>query len=290
MIRKIILSAVIATSASAASAELTFGQAFVKYHNFDVDNGTDAKLDVNSLGAGIEYRYNRFTFSGELGSADLEGIDLTTGTVGVEYAFGGGIAAGIDYTMVEIEGIDADVTSIYGAFTTGAYTFGLSIGDFSHLNDTVYSAFAAWDVTPTGTIGLDIVHIEDETLYAAYADYDLAQYNVQADMIKLDELELYSIAGAYDFGNRFSAIGSLSFVDLGVIDARAVTIGAQYEFVEGANVELALGRINVDGAADDVEQVTLGVNYEMGRRTVKRRSIGNIINRSTGSLAGLTDF
>jgi len=290
MIRKIVLSAVLAMTASAAAAELTYGQAFVKYHRFDVDNGTGIKLDVTSLGGGIEYRYNMFTFSGELGNVDIEGVDLTNGTVGVEYAFGGNAAVGIDYTKFDIEDIDADVTSVYAAFTTGAYTFGVAIGDSSDLDDTVYAAYAAWDVTPSGTVGLDIVHIDDETLYAGYADYDLAQYNVQADVLKLDEIELYSFAGGYDFGNRITAIGSLSFIDLGTFDARAITIGAQYEFVEGANVELALGRIKLDGAADDIDQVSVGVNYEMGRRSTKRRSLGNIVNSATGSLAGLTGF
>lgn len=290
MIRTLFLSAVVATSASAAAAELTYGQAFVKYHRFDLDNGTGVKLDVTSLGGGVEYRYNMFTFSGELGSVDIEGFDLTSGTVGVEYSMGNGAAMGIDYTNFDIDGSDTDVTSLYAQFTTAAYTFGVSIGDGSDLDDTVYSAYAAWDVTPTGTVGMDIIRIEDETLYAAYADYDLAQYNVQADVLKLDDLELYSVAGGYDFGNRISVIGSLGFADLGGLDARAITIGAQYEFVEGANAELALGRIKVDGAADEIDQVTVGLNYEMGRRTTKRRSIGNILTGATGSLAGLSDF
>ena len=127
-----------------------------------------------------------------------------------------------------------------------------------------FSIFAAWDVYPhrhrrSGTS----FHIEDETLYAAYADYDVAQYNVQADLLKLDDLSVVAVAGGYEFANGFSAIGSVGFLDLGPEDVRSITIGGQYEFTPGANVELALGRLDFD-SGEDVDQLTFGVNYETG--------------------------
>ena len=52
---------------------------------------------------------------------------------------------------------------------------------------------------------------------------------------------------------------------------------------------LALGRLDFD-SGEDVDQLTFGVNYELGRRTSKRRSLGNIFSSATGTFAGLTDF
>lgn len=290
MIRKFIFAAAITTSATAASAELTYGTAFAKYHTLDINNGSAIKLDITSLGGGIEYKYNNFTFSGELARVEIEDVDINLGSIGAEYAFGNGFAVGLDYAKFEALGYDVDITSIFGSYTMNQYTFGAAIGDSSDLNDPAYTVYAAWDVTPTGTVGLDISRIDDETLYAGYADYELEQYDVQADVLKLDELRLVSVAGGYKFGNGLSAIASASYVDLGTETARAMSIGAQYEFVPGANVEVALGRISVNGAADDVDQVTFGLNYELGRRTSKRRSLGNIVSGATGTLSGLTSF
>jgi predicted porin len=287
MIRNIFVASLLSVTATAAAAELTYGTAFAKFHDLDVDGA--GSIDVKSLGGGIEYRYDNFIFSGELSNVDIEGVDIDLGTVGVEYALANGFNIGLDYTRFDIEGFDADVTSLFGSYQSGAHTFGAAIGDSSDLDDMTFSIFAAWDVTPTGTVGLDLVHIEDETLYAAYADYDVAQYNVQADLLKLDDLSVVAVAGGYEFANGFSAIGSVGFLDLGPEDVRSITIGGQYEFTPGANVELALGRLDFD-SGEDVDQLTFGVNYELGRRTSKRRSLGNIFSSATGTFAGLTDF
>ena len=50
-----------------------------------------------------------------------------------------------------------------------------------------------------------------------------------------------------------------------------------------------MGRLDFD-SGEDVDQLTFGVNYELGRRTSKRRSLGNIFSSATGTFAGLTDF
>ena len=155
MIRNLFIASVLSVSATAAAAELTYGAAFAKLHDFDVDGA--GTIDVKSLGGGIEYRYDNFIFSGELSNIDIEGVDIELGTVGVEYALANGFNIGLDYSRFDLAGMDADVTSLFGMYQSGAHTFGAAIGDSSDLDDMTFSIFAAWDVTPTGTVGLDLV-------------------------------------------------------------------------------------------------------------------------------------
>jgi hypothetical protein len=170
----------------------------------------------------------------------------------------------------------------------GACTLGAAIGHFSELNNTVYTLCGSWDVSPVGTVGMDIIRIEGETFFAAFADYNLDTYQVQADLLSTDGLDLAAVAGGYSFGNGFSAIGSLSYFDLAGLDGTSVTIGGQYEFTEGANVELSVGRISTDFV--DIDHVSFGLNYELGGRTSGRRTLGNVISGATGSFANLTNF
>ncbi|MEQ6250584.1 porin [Sulfitobacter sp. HNIBRBA3233] len=287
MLRKILLTTILCGSASAAAAELTYGAAFAKYH--DIDAGSAGSADVKTFGGAAEYRTGNLTFSGELGRVDIEGIDLDFATLGVGYTLANGITLGLDHAEFDLLGDDAGVTSVYAMYSVLNYTLGLSIGEASELDETVYSVFGAWDVTEGGTVGLDIVQIDGDTLFAGYADYDLSQYSVQADLLSSDGLDLFGVAGKYELGNGFAVIASLGAFDLDGLGGKAVNIGAQYEFTPGANVELALGRIDVDGA-DTIDQATFGVSYELGRRTSQRRSVANIFSGATGSVIGLTDF
>lgn len=288
MIRTALIATVICATASVAAAgELTYGNAFIKQHRLDAD-GFGA-LDLTVLGGGIEYTYDAWTFSGELAHFDIEGTDIDYGSVAGEYRLNNGVSLGLDYTLLDLAGADISLTSVFAYYDMGTYALGVAIGDSSDLNDTVYTVFGSWDIAPTGTVGLDIIRIEDETIFAGFADYDMDIYNVQADVISTDGLDLISVAGGYSFGNGFSAIGSVSYFDLAGTDGTSVTLGGQYEFVEGANVELALGRINIDGAPN-IDQVSFGMNYEIGRRTSSRRTLGNVISSATGSFADLTNF
>lgn len=283
----IIATAICATASVAAAGELTYGNAFIKQHRLDADGA--GALDLTVLGVGIEYTYNAWTFAGEAAHFDVEGTDLDYGSLAAEYRLMNGVSLGLDYTSLDLTGSDISLTSVFAYYDMGTYALGAAIGDSSDLNDTVYSLFGSVDVSPTGTVGLDIIRIDSETLYAGFADYDMDSYSVQADVLTIDGLDLVAVAGSYSFGNGFSAIGSLSYFDLAGTDGTSVTLGGQYEFVEGANVEVALGRINIEGAPN-VDQLTFGVNYEMGRRTSSRRTLGNVITSATGSLAGLTSF
>lgn len=287
MLRKLLLTTTLLGAASAASAELTYATAFAKYHDLDVDN--TGATDVKTFGGGAEYRYRNMTFSGELGRVDVEDLDLDFASIGLGYTLANGVTLGLDHAEFDLLGDDAGVTSVYAMYDFAAYTLGLSIGEASEFDDTVYSVFGAWEVTVGGRVGLDVVHIDDETLFAGYADYDLNQYSVQADLITTDGLDLFGMSGKYRLANGFSVIGSLGAFDLDGTDGNAFNIGGQYEFAPGANVELAVGRIDIDGA-ENVDQATFGVSYEMGRRTSKRRSVANIFSGATGSVIGLSDF
>lgn len=284
--KKLLLITCLSVTATSAAAELTYGTAFAKYHDLDGDGGD---LSLRTFGVGAEFRTNAFTFSGEYGRIDTSGLDLDIWSLGVGYTLQNGVTFGLDHSEFAISDEDIGVTSIYALYGFGAYTLGLSIGDSSDVDDTVYSVFGAWDVTDTGTVGLDYVRVDGEGLTSLYADYDLDRYIVEADLVTLDGLDIYSVAGSYDLGRNFSVIGSLAAFDLGEVDANAFTIGVQYEIAEGAAAEFALGRIDVDDAGD-IDLVTFGLSYETGRRTSKRRTLGNIINSATGTIAGLTDF
>ena len=56
MIRNIFVASLLSVTATAAAAELTYGTAFAKFHDFDVDGA--GTIDVKSFGGGIEYRYD----------------------------------------------------------------------------------------------------------------------------------------------------------------------------------------------------------------------------------------
>jgi|GEM_PF-369260 hypothetical protein len=271
--------------ATSASAELTYGNAFAKNYNFDGDGGS---ADLTALGGGIEYRTGSYVFSGELLNLDADGADLTIGSIGMGYTLRNGVTLGLDYAEFDIEGADAGILSGYAQYSFGAYTLGLSAGDSSDLSDTTYSIYGAWDVSPTGTVGLDVIRLEGETLFAGYADYELAQYSLRADLLSSDGSDLFSISGGYDLGNNFTVIGALAYAGDSGDDITGVSLGGQYEFVPGVNAELAVGRVNFEN--DHANVLSLGLNYELGRKTNKRRTIGNILSDTSGAAFGIGSF
>lgn len=279
--KKIIVAAALSCTASAAAAELTYGAAFLQYNDLDADGGGSA--DAVAAGVAGEFRSNNLTFSGELTDVDLDGLDLQVASVGLGYNLANGATVGIDHAWFDIDGFDAGVTSLYGMYAYGPYTLGASIGDSSDLDDPVYSLFGAWDVTATGTVGLDIIRFEGETLLAGYADYDMGRYNLEAEVLSFDGGDALTVSGGYEVFDRWSVIGSLGQADFLGDDLTTVSIGGQYEFTEGANAEVSLGRIDVDGAGD-IDVLSVGVNFETGRRTSKRRSLGNIFGGFGNSL------
>lgn len=288
MSQNLLITTALCLAATGASAELTYGSAFVKSHNFDSNDGSG---DLRTFGGGIEYRTNNFTFSGDIGRIDGEGETdgLDFGSVGVGYTLQNGVTIGLDYSTFSVEDDSTDVISAYAMYSFGAYTVGLSAGDSSDLSDTAYTVFGAWDVSDNGTVGADVIRVEGETGVSAYADYDLDRYSLAVDAYKFDTLRVFAVSGAYDFGNKISIIGSLAGADEDGDGTTALSVGAQYEFVEGANVEFALGRINVDGG-DNIDRMTVGLNYEFGKKTSKRRTLSTILVGATSQAFGLTDF
>lgn len=284
--KNLLITTALCFAATSASAELTYGSAFAKVHNFDGNGGSN---DLATYNGAIEYRYDNLVFSGEVGKIDSDGGDFDFADFGLGYTLYNGVTIGLDYSGFDLEGEDADIVSAYAMYSFGAYTLGLSAGESSDLEDTAYSIFGAWDVSSDGTVGADIIRLDGETLIAAYATYDLDRYSLDADVFSSDGLDVFALSGGYDLGNNFAVIGSLSIADLDGDDLKALSVGAQYEFAPGANVELAVGRIDVDGG-DNVDRLSLGVNYEFGKRTSKRRALGGILVDATASSLGLTDF
>lgn len=283
-----ITAATLAVAGTTAAAEVNYANAFAKYHDLDAGG---ASTDLTVYGGAIEFGTGAWTFSGEIGVFDLEGNDLTTFSVGGEYAFSNGFSLGLDHARIDIDGFstDFDLTSIYGYYDFGDYALGLSVGDGDDLDDPVVSIFGTWDVTPTGRLGLDIMEIEDETLVAGYADYQADAYEIGATLLSTDGLDVFAVSGAYNFNNGLSIIGSLGTADLIGNDLTSVSIGGAYEFAPGVSAELSVGRLSAGGGAD-IDVVTFGLQYETGRKTTSRRSLTNIINHATGNIVGLSSF
>jgi hypothetical protein len=248
----------ILTAANAAAAEITYVNAFAKYHSVDVDSvGTE---DLKTFGSAIEVRSNAWTFSGELGRFSGELADLDFTTLGAGYLMPNGVTLGLDYARFELAGFDADVTSGYAMYDIGTFILGVSVGDLCDPNDPVYSVFGAWDVMQTSRVGFDFIRIEEENLFAGDVDYDLSHYNVQVNLISIDGFDLISLSGGYDLGYGFEVIGYASKFDLACLDGNSLTLGAPYNLAPGTSAEVALGRINVDGTYD-IYLMTFGLQY-----------------------------
>lgn len=275
-------------AATTASAELTYGKAFAKNYTFDGDGGS---TDLTVFGGAIEGRTNGLTYSASVLDLDTQGGDGTIASLGAGYELQNGVTLGLDYTDISIDNDPESVgiLSGYAQYTFGVYTLGLSAGDSSDLGDTLYSVYGAWDVTPTGTVGVDVLRAEGETVVAAYADYDLDQYSLRADLIRDRGTNYLAVSGGYDLGNRFSVIGSLGVVDGDAGDLTGVSVGAQYELAAGVDAELSLGRIDVDGAGN-ANVLSVGLAYEMGRKTSKRRTLGDIVVSTSAAAGGLGSF
>lgn len=288
MNRYLTTTAFVLCGATSAVSEVTYGNAFARYHNFDVDNA--ANVDAGTFGGTIEFVTGGFTFSGLATRVDIDGLDIDLIDLGAGYRFTPSIEAGIEYTNVDLAGlVDTDATAIYGLYAVGDTALGLSIVDFSDLDDTGFSLFASRDVTDNGRIGIDIIEIDSEILYSVYADYDTSAYDLRADLVSTDGLDALALRGAYGITDRIGITGALSTFDLAGLDGNAISVGVEYEVFNGLDAEVALGRIVFDGA-EDIDQLTFGVQYEFGQRTSQRRSLGRVLSDATSNVIGLTDF
>lgn len=286
--KKLLITTALCCAATGAAAELTYGAAFAKYHNLDGDGGD---LDVTTLGGAAEFRAGQFTFSGDFGNIDVDDGDFTFGSIGAGYLLQNGVTLGLDYTRFDLgDGDDLDLTAAYAFYSFGAYTIGVTAGDSSaDEDDEVYGVFGAWDVSDTGTVGFDLVRVGNENLLSAYADYDLAQYSLEADLFSVEDLNIVSLRGTYDLGNAFSLHGAVSVADLDGDDITTLAVGAGYEFAPGAKLEVEIARTDLDDAGD-FDRLTVGIDYEFGKRTSKRRTLGGILATNAQVGLGLQDF
>lgn len=281
-------AAVAALGATTATAEVTYGTAFARFHDLDAGGGADA--DVQTFGGTIEFVTGGFTFSGLAARVDLDGGDLDVIDLGAGYRFTPLIEGGLEYTNIDVTGLaDTDIVSVYGIYHVGDAAVGLAISDYDDLDDTGVSLFASLDVGDAGRVGIDIIQIDGEELYSVFADYDTQSYELRADFLSTDGLDALALRGAYDITDRFAVTGAVSTFDLAGLDGNAISIGVEYEVLDGFDVDLALGRIDADNAPT-IDQVTFGLRFETGDRTSKRRSLARVITDATSNVIGLTDF
>src|SRR6056297_2378291 len=95
--------AAIGFSATAASAEVTYGNAFIKAHKLDAGGGS---ADLTTFGGGLEYVSGSWAFSGDLSFYDVDSLtDITLGSLGAEYRMSSGFAVGADTVKLDIDGL-----------------------------------------------------------------------------------------------------------------------------------------------------------------------------------------
>jgi hypothetical protein len=287
MYARFLAAASLALAATGAHAELNYVNVFAKHQKLD-DGGLNPDLTV--FGGAFEYGAGAWTLSGDIGTFDILGATQTNLSFGAEYKFETGFGLGIDHVKLDGGGLVSDlaVTSLYGYYDFGTYALGASIGDSSDLTDPLVTIFGAWDVTPTGRIGVEIMELDGEAHYASYADYTVGNYDLGATFMRNDSFGVLAVNGAYTFGSGISAFGMLGGYVVGAQELTTASIGLGYEFSPGAKAEVSLGRIT-DGR-NHIDSVGFGLQYETGRKTTPRRSLSNILNQANGTFFGINNF
>jgi hypothetical protein len=287
MFRILGISAALCAFAGAATAELTYANAFAGYNLLDSDVFDEA--EIKTFGGAMEVEALDWVFSAQYERFHVSGGNRNFGSLGAGYQLRNDVTLGIDYADFEAVGLSASVTSGYALYDAPYHMLGASIGTSSDLDDPVYSLFGSVVVSRGGSVGMDVVWVDDDTLYAAFADYDLERYKIKADLLASDEADLLSVTGVYDLGGGFSATGSLSTFDSSIGDGKAYSIGARYALSPDAHASMALGRIEYDGAAK-IDRISAGLEYEIGGKTSGRRSLATILSDTTRVLYGLENF
>lgn len=280
--------AALGLTATTASAEVTYGNAFVKAHNLDAGIGS---ADLTTLGGGLEYVTGSWAFSGDLSFYDVDSLtDITLGSLGAEYRMSSGFAVGADTVRLDIDGLgDLSVHSLYAYYRTGDFAIGASVGDSSDLTETTYSVFGSYDISDTSRVGADVIRLEGETLAAIYGDYETDRFGLRGDFVKIEDLTAFAVAGSYKFTDKFAATASLGELDLGGADITALSVGVDYMIRDDLALSGSVGRLSSGG--DDVDVISVGLKYEMGRRTSARRSLSGVFKHVTGTvLGGVTGF
>lgn len=287
MFRTFGISAALCAVASAASAELTFANAFAQYHHLSSDGSDDA--EIKTFGGALEYEALDWVFSTQLERFHASNASLRFTGFGAGYQLRNDVTLGLDHADFEAVGFGADVTSAYALYAAPYHMLGASIGAASELDDPVYSLFGSVVVSQGGTVGMDVVWLDNDTLYSAFADYDLERYEIKADLLASDTADLLSVTGVYELGGGFSATGSLSTFDSDLGDGKAYSIGGRYALSPDAYASVALGRIEYDGEPS-INRISAGVEYEFGDKTSGRRSLSTILGDTTRDIFGLGNY
>ncbi len=279
-------------AATGAQAELTYGNAFVNYHAVNSDAFDD---DATVLGGAAEFTFGGWQFGGEITNVEFEGIDLFGLTFVASYRTPSGFTVGADFTTADFDGTDTGASNLFVMYDPGAFAIGAAFGEAEDIDDTSYTLFGSYDITHTTRLGVDFIDFGgnsifgDDRVVAVYADIRTDRFEVKLDVAKADDNTIYAASGQYMLNDKWAITGSLARLDGLGFDGDAASIGGKYYFTPDVSAKLGIGYLDT-GGGDDGTLITLGLQYETGQRTAKRRTTGNIVTSILSGVAGLNDF
>ena len=276
-------AALIASSASAQ--ELTYGQLYASTAELSFDGVDVDDVDGEIYGGGFEFVVDSFTFSGDIARVSVEDFDTDIGAIAAEYTFTNGLSLGLEHARVDFEGIDASLNSIFAVYETGSVAVGASIGDSDDLEDEPVAVFASFDVSPNGTIGAELLTLDDTDALALYADYDAETYEFYASYVDFDGFDVLIFDTSFNISTKFAVTAgyaNLSFDGGG--DADAYSVGAKYGITDSVDIAASYGNLSVDSVDADV--IAFGLEFEIGERTSARSSFTDVAGRTAGASTG----
>ncbi|WP_342071335.1 porin [Yoonia algicola] len=264
-------------AAPAFAQELTFGSAGLNYS--DISDSSD-DFSTTVFNGEVEFSYDQFLFGANLDaqSFDAFGDDATVTNLGafVGYAPVPELLLGASITNLSLDAGSTDDTltgyEILAQYRTptfgGAIVYSVPDSDEEDFDVTTY--YAEVEVVPGMTLGavVDDFSGVDDNIYNVSADYAQGPIAVRGYYTGItgEDLAIYGVRGSYDFGNGFSATGSIGgFEEFLADEATIMTIGAGYAFYDGLSIDASVGRLSID--SDDLDILQIGLTYEFGAPT-----------------------
>ena len=164
----------------------------------------------------------------------------------------------------------------------------LSIYDFSLFEDNINNAalhgiYHVNDVTSVGVFfGSEESNDDRASFFGLEGGYETAAVEVEAYFAVYDDdgnSNVLGLDGAYQFNDNISAIGTFGYGDVGDLDIRRYSAGAEYTFDNGPAVYAELGRI--DAGDVDSNFIGIGASIAFGAErgtTFDRRGIFETLN------------
>lgn len=276
----------LATGANAQ--ELTYGQLYAGTSNLEVEGEGD--IDVEFFGGGAEFVVNSFTFSLDAARISTEIGDVDVAAAAAEYQFDVGLSVGVEHARAEFEDLDTSINSLFAVYEAGSYAIGVSVGDSDDLEDNVIGVFGSWDISANTKLGFEHLSLDDVDLNAAYSDFQGERSEFYFAYAEIEDIDVLVLATSFDVYGNLGLSGGYSrfYDDFG--DLEIYSVGAQYGITDQLDIGASLGRIALEGASDDIDVVSFGIEYEVGRRTSSRSRSSDLLGRIGGAQAGSFGF